>query len=120
MVCGGVKPEDLAVCLPDMLAYQLAAGDDLPVPEREVRFHATRRWRWDLSWKDAMLAVEVDGGTWVRSRHTTGKGFQGDCDKTNAGVLAGWRVYRFTRQDVESGAAAALVRRALDRAEEGE
>jgi len=39
-----------------------------------------------------MLAVEVDGGTWTGGRHTRGAGFEADCEKLNAAVIAGFRV----------------------------
>lgn len=86
-------------------------GDD---PEREYRFaaHATggtgrgvrdrlagavlRDWRFDFAWPDAMVAVEVEGGTWTRGRHVRGGGFRGDCEKYNAACVLGWRVLRFT------------------------
>lgn len=77
------------------LAFQLRTTD-LPAPEREYRFHDTRGWLFDFAWPDHMLAVEVEGGTWQKGRHTTGKGFHDDCIKYNHAVLGGWRVLRFT------------------------
>jgi hypothetical protein len=66
-------------------------------PEQEYRFHGTRRWRFDFAWPDAMVAVECEGGTWARGRHTRGKGFENDCYKYNAATAQGWRVFRCTR-----------------------
>lgn len=85
----------------------------LPLPTLEHRFHPVRRWRLDFSWIDLKLAVEVEGGTWARGRHTRGGGFEKDCMKYNAAVLAGWRVLRFTGAMVKDGRAIAMIERAL-------
>jgi very-short-patch-repair endonuclease len=68
-----------------------------PEPEQEYRFHAIRRWRFDFAWPDALVAVECEGGTWTRGRHTRGKGFENDCYKYNAATAQGWRVFRCTK-----------------------
>lgn len=75
-------------------------------PEREHRFHARRKWRFDFAFPELRLAVEVEGGTWSTSRHTTGKGFAGDLEKYNAAAIAGWCVLRYTDKAINSGLAA--------------
>jgi len=82
-------------------------------PEREYRFASPRRWRFDFAWPDRMLAVEIDGGTYVNGRHNRAAGFQADCEKMNAAAMAGWRVLRFTAADVNSGAAVDTVAQML-------
>lgn len=67
---------------------------DLPEPVREHRFHAERRWRFDLAWPSAMMAVELHGGG-NRGRHNTVSGMAKDLEKANAAVAAGWRVLAF-------------------------
>lgn len=67
-----------------------------PEPEQEYRFHPTRRWRFDFAWVDARVAVECEGGTWTRGRHTRGGGFEKDCEKYNSATAMGWRVFRVT------------------------
>ena len=86
----------------------------LPEPVREHRFHPTRRWRFDFAWTDRKLAVEVDGVLPGRGgRHQRMAGFQADTEKTNAAVLLGWKVLRFTPKAVNSGEAVAVIEQAL-------
>ena len=81
--------------------------------QREYRFHPTRRWRFDFAFVPQKLAVEIEGGTWKKSRHTTGDGFHSDCDKYNAAVELGWSVLRFTGKHVSSGQAMDTTLRCL-------
>lgn len=96
----------------ETLILQIRA-DGLPAPVREYRFHPERKWRFDLCWPDRMLGVECEGATWVNGRHTTGAGFEKDCEKINAAQLMGYRVLRYTRRMVETGSAVDGIRIAL-------
>jgi very-short-patch-repair endonuclease len=82
----------------------------VPAPKREFRFHPDRKWRFDFAWPEKMVAVEVEGGTWSGGRHTTGLGFQKDCEKYNAATALGWRVFRYTSEQVRSGMAVNQIR----------
>lgn len=82
---------------------------DLPEPVREHRFHPTRRWRFDFAWPAYKIAVEIEGGTWSRGRHTRGDGFEKDCEKYAEALLLGWRVFRFTTGQVTGGYAASTI-----------
>ena len=44
----------------------------LSIPEREVRFHKTRRWRFDFAYPEKLLAIEIHGGVWSKGRHGRG------------------------------------------------
>lgn len=85
--------------------------------EREVKFHQTRRWKVDLVVSPkpprAKIAVEIEGGIWKKSRHTTGKGFTEDCVKYNELTLAGYKLLRVTPQQVTSGEAVQWIERAI-------
>jgi very-short-patch-repair endonuclease len=94
-----------------LLLHLRAAG--LPEPVREYRFAPPRRWRFDFAWPAAMLAVEVEGGSWIHGRHVRGRGFEADCEKYNAAVLLGWRILRFTPAMVEDGTAIYAIEQAL-------
>ena len=87
---------------------------DLPEPEREYRFDTVRRWRFDFAWPSLKLAVECEGGTWMKkSRHTSGAGFEKDCEKYNAAALQGWKVLRFTTGMITSGEALNTIEQAI-------
>ena len=83
------------------LALWKAMG--LPVPVPEFRFAAPRKWRFDFAWPEKKIALEVEGGIWTRGRHTRGSGFLKDMEKYNAAGKLGWRVFRFSPQEVHSG-----------------
>lgn len=96
----------------EMFALQVLAAC-LPEPEREFRFHATRRWRADFAFPERMLLVEIDGSVWARGRHNTGAGYTKDCEKLNAAALLGYRVLRFTTGMVKDGSAIETLRQVL-------
>lgn len=98
--------------LEQLLMFQIRSAR-LPTPEREVRFHDKRKWRFDLAWPAHMLAMEIDGGTNAGGRHTRGKGFENDCEKLNAASVLGWRVLRATSAMVKDGRALQAVEAAL-------
>lgn len=94
-------------CLAEALAEDPLPGWDLT---REYRFHPERRWRWDISFPSAKLAIEIDG----RGRHQTIAGARSDCEKQNEAVRLGWRVLRFPATDkAKAREWAALIREIL-------
>jgi very-short-patch-repair endonuclease len=71
----------------------------------ELRFHPTRKWRFDFAHEGSMTAVEIDGAVWSRGRHTRGAGFIKDREKGNMATSMGWRVFHLatgmiTRENV--------------------
>lgn len=88
---------------------------DLPTPTLEYQFALDigRKWRFDAAWVSHMVAIEQDGGLWVQGRHSRGAGMLKDNEKMNDAAIRGWRVGRFSPQQVRSGVAAAWVRLAL-------
>lgn len=94
------------------MAFQIRAYK-LPAPTREFRFDPVRRWRFDFSWPEKKVALEIEGGVWTGGRHTRGKGFISDCEKYNAATLAGWRVFRVVNEHIRSGEAIQLAQKAL-------
>lgn len=85
----------------------------LPTPHSEYRFAAPRRWRFDLAWPAYSVAVEQEGGLWVSGRHNRAPGMIKDMEKYNWAALIGWRVFRFTPQQITSGEAYRFMRRVI-------
>jgi len=79
------------------------AGYGYEQPVAEYRFHPTRRWRFDWAFLGARLAVEIDGGHWVRGRnsHHSPTGGSRDREKDRAAIMLGWRVLRYTTGDLK-------------------
>lgn len=77
-----------------VLAWRGLAPDDAPAYVREHRFHPERRWEFDFAWPEHHLAVEIDGGQWVRTggRHNR----DSDREKLNQAAVYGWRVLRYS------------------------
>lgn len=96
------------------LLLLLIRAEGLPVPEREYRFHDTRRWRLDFAYPDKKIGIECEGGTWAKGRHTRGSGFAKDCEKYNTATMMGWAVLRFTKGMIDSGEAIETIRRVLE------
>lgn len=85
----------------------------LPPAQREYRFHPERRWKFDFSWPQSMVAVEIEGGTYLRGRHVRPEGFRNDCIKYNEAALLGWKVLRGDSRMVKNGVLLSLVERAI-------
>lgn len=75
---------------------------DLPAPVREHRAIPGRRFRFDFAWPEQRVAVELQGGLWVKGRHVRGAGYERDCEKLALAQRLGWRVFYLTRGMLES------------------
>lgn len=69
-----------------------------------------RDWRFDFCIPGLMLAFEVEGGAWGKSRHTTGSGFSEDLKKYDAAMRLGWTIYRTDPAMVRSGRAIETIK----------
>ncbi len=98
--------------LESALLFQIRAVK-LPEPERELKFCPQRRFRFDFAWKQESLAVEVDGGHWIRGRHARGSGIDLDCEKGALALLMGWRVLHVTSTHINSGEAIQWIEKLL-------
>jgi hypothetical protein len=76
---------------------------ELPGHKKEIIFHPVRKWRFDYSWPELKVALEVHGGIFTNGRHTRGKGFTEDKVKMNAAQLLGWIVIEATTAHVKNG-----------------
>ena len=69
-----------------------------PVPVREYVF---KGYRFDFAWPSLKIAVEVDGGTFMKDGgHARGVRYQKDCLKNNLAQVHGWSVLRADREMV--------------------
>jgi very-short-patch-repair endonuclease len=66
---------------------------------KELRFHPTRRWRFDYAFPSLKVAVEVDGAVWSGGRHINPAGYINDMEKLNNAASMGWLVLRITTDD---------------------
>lgn len=76
-----------------VVSLLVEAGLPTPILQHEVSFGG-RRYRIDLAYPAAMLAIELDG-----SVHLERAVWEADHCRQNALSLAGWRVLRFTWRD---------------------
>ncbi len=83
--------------LHDRVAAQLIG---LPKPVGELRFHSTRRWRFDYAWPEKKVALEIHGATHKQGRHTRGYGYASDREKMNEAQLLGWIVIEATTDNI--------------------
>jgi len=95
-----------------LLAAQIRAAN-IREPAREYKFHPKRKWRFDFAWPHCRIAVEVEGGIWIRGRHNRGAGYAKDTEKYNAAALMGWRVLRFTSASISKGEALQAIKEAV-------
>ena len=116
----------------DLLVEAQAQEAGWPKPEREVRVCKDRRFRFDYAWPELSLdeamnlpegafistiasgvALEIDGGVWMRGKsgHSSGKGILRDMEKQNVAVANGWRVLRLTPSQVCAGELTMWLRR---------
>jgi hypothetical protein len=94
------KAKEQARKLAELVDINLEA---LPEYQKEFIFHPTRKWRFDYSWVDIKVALEIHGGVFTNGRHTRGKGFSEDKVKMNSAQLLGWIVIEATTEQVKNG-----------------
>lgn len=100
-----------AVLLPAHRFALLLTAHHIPF-EQEFRFHPTRRWRADFKIGPTLL-VEVEGGVWIRGRHSRGGGMEADMEKYAAALMLGYRVLRISPKHIDNGQALAWVQALL-------
>jgi len=84
-----------------MLKHILESHFKLPVTE-EFKFHPKRRWRFDYCIESKMIAIEIEGGVWIKGRHTRPQGFINDMEKYNTATAMGYSVIRIQTLDYSS------------------
>lgn len=82
----------------------LAQEARLDRPDFEYAFCPWRRYRFDAAWPERKIAMEQEGGVWIRGRHGRGSGVKKDMEKYTLAALLGWRVLRYEPREILAGA----------------
>jgi hypothetical protein len=79
----------------------------LPFPICQHRFAQCigREWRFDFAWPAHKIALEVQGGIWIKGAHADPKAILRNMEKQNYAALLGWRQFQFSPDQVKSGGA---------------
>lgn len=77
-----------------------------PVMMQHYRFHPTRKWEFDFAHCPTKIAVEIDGGEFmrkagIRGGHNRGAQMAKDYEKRNEAIMLGWTVFQLTGQMVQ-------------------
>jgi len=85
-----------------------------PELEREYRFDAVRKWRFDRCiLPPVAVAIELDGGVYTKGRDVRPKGFIGDASKLNQAAAAGWLCFRVTPAHLDDGVTLPMILRTI-------
>lgn len=83
----------------------------IETPETEYKFHPIRRWRLDYAWINQKIGVEIQGGIWIKGlsgrggAHSLPSNIIRDMEKDNEAQKLGWRIFKFTPQELKKGIA---------------
>lgn len=86
------------------------------MPEKEYRFSPKRRYRMDYAWVNEKVAVEIQGGIWIKGlsgrggAHSLPSNIIRDMEKSNLAQLLGWKLFKFTPQQLKTGEAQSFMR----------
>ncbi len=111
------KPKRKAVKRPKpsyALFFAMLARAGVAQPELEYQFHETRKWRFDMVWRDCKLALEIDGGVWINGGHNRGSGYERDTEKRNEAAILGWRLIRCQPKDIQTGRIVPTIKAAIE------
>ena len=92
-------------------------------PETEYRFHPIRRWRFDFAWPSRRIAIECQGGIWIKGfsgrggAHSLPSNIIRDMEKNNEAVRLRWRVFLFTPTEIRKGIAQAFMKKVFNESE---
>jgi very-short-patch-repair endonuclease len=91
-----------------------AQGIEGIVPEFMFAAELKRKWRFDFAIPEAMLAIEIEGGLWITGRHNRASGFVKDMEKYNTAATLGWRVLKFTPQEIQKDSTYQTIKKCLE------
>lgn len=105
-----IKKSDRYALFPKMVQ-----GLGIEVPVSEHKFHPVRKWRFDFAWPEAKVALEVEGGFFMKGggRHQRGAGARADMEKYNEAACMGWRILRIMPEQLYRSETFSQIRRCL-------
>ena len=115
MIVTAAKPQKLPRLPKSALFPKICRARGLPIPAPELRFHPTRKWRFDFAFPEQKVALEVQGGVWTNGRHTRGAALLKEHEKLGHAAALGWRVLFCTPADLNKVWIYDLLREALSR-----
>jgi very-short-patch-repair endonuclease len=82
----------------------------------EHRFHPVRRWRFDYAILDYKIAIEKDGGVWMKGggAHSRPQNILRDMEKLTQAALLGWTVIRRTPDQLSSRETLDMIQQAVE------
>ena len=88
---------------------------NINIPESEYMFakELKRKFRFDYCYTKHKLAIEIEGGIWINGRHNRASGFIKDMEKYNIACILGYRILRFTIQDLKKESTYITIKDAL-------
>ena len=96
------------------IVAQVLKQQGIPKPVFELKFHPTRKWRFDLAWPDQKVALEVQGGIWTGGRHNRPAAMLKEWEKLNTAAGMGWRMLYCQPSDLLMDTNIQQIRTALD------
>jgi very-short-patch-repair endonuclease len=86
--------------LEERMAIILKTFNPYPA-EREHTFAPGRKFRADFAYPEKKILIEVEGGLFMRrGGHNSISGISRDIEKYNLAVTLGWRVLRYTSENM--------------------
>lgn len=82
----------------------------------EHRFHPTRRWRFDYAILEYKIAIEKDGGVWMKGggAHSRPQNILRDMEKLTQASLLGWTVIRRTPEQLKTNETLEMIKQAVE------
>ena len=82
----------------------------------EHRFHPTRRWRFDYAILEHKIAIEKDGGVWMKGggAHSRPQNILRDMEKLTQANVLGWTVIRRTPDQLNTRETLDLIKQTID------
>ena len=75
----------------------------------EHQFYPGRKWRFDAVVLRHLYAFEIEGGIWTKGAHVRGEHYESDMSKYNTAQALGWKVFRFTPEQILKGEAKQFI-----------